>query len=83
MDFWLLILTLTCYFLATLIWLGYLWIPKDQLHRYGSWVVGVGWLCHSPALILQTDSPEFFPGGQFWRCSQSLQLDPGDCLSHP
>jgi cytochrome c-type biogenesis protein CcsB len=61
MDFWLLILTLTCYFLATLIWLGYLWIPKDQLHRLGSWVVGIGWCGHSLALILQTVTYGFFP----------------------
>ncbi len=61
MDFWLLILTVTCYFLATLIWLGYLWIQKDALHRYGSWVVGAGWGCHSLSLLLQTVAQGFFP----------------------
>jgi cytochrome c-type biogenesis protein CcsB len=61
MDFWLLLLTLACYFLATLIWLGYLWIPKDRLHRLGSWVVGIGWSSHTLALILQTATYGFFP----------------------
>ena len=61
MDFWLLILTLACYFLATLIWLGYLWFQKDALHRYGSWVVAAGWCCHSLSLILQTVAHGFFP----------------------
>jgi cytochrome c-type biogenesis protein CcsB len=61
MDFWLLILTLACYSLATLIWLGYLWIQKDYLHRYGSWVVGLGWSSHTLALLLQTIAQGFFP----------------------
>jgi cytochrome c-type biogenesis protein CcsB len=61
MDFWLPILALTCYFLATLIWLGYLWIQKDHLHRYGSWIVGLGWCSHTLALLLQTMARGFFP----------------------
>ncbi len=40
MDFRLLILTLACYFLATLIWLGYLWIPKDR--SASIWQLGGG-----------------------------------------
>jgi cytochrome c-type biogenesis protein CcsB len=61
MDFWLLILTLACYILATLIWLGYLWIQKDHWHRWGSWIVGIGWSSHTLALILQTAAYGFFP----------------------
>lgn len=61
MDLWLLIFTLAGYFLATLIWLGYLWVPKDDLHRYGSWVVGGSWGSHTLALFLQTVAQGFFP----------------------
>ena len=65
MDFWLLILTLTCYFLATLNWLGYLWIQKDKLYRSGTWIVFIGWCSHTTALFLETVAQGFFPVGNF------------------
>ena len=61
MTFWLLFLTLTCYFLATIIWLGYLWIQKDALYRHGTWIIAFGWSSHTAALILETIAQGFFP----------------------
>ena len=65
MDFWLLILTLACYFLATLIWLGYLWIQKDALYRFGTGIMALGWCSHTLALILETIAQGFFPVANF------------------
>lgn len=76
MSFWLLFLTLTCYFLATLIWLGYLWIQKDVLYRQGTGIMVLGWFSHSVALILETIAQGFFPvanlGGAFGLLSWAL-----------
>ena len=63
MDFWLLIVASACYFLATFIWLGYLWFQQDRLHRYGGWMMAAGWACHSLGLAAQTVARGFFPVG--------------------
>ena len=65
MDVWLFFLTLVCYFAATLIWLSYLWWQRDAWHRLGGWTIGLGWLCHSLALLQQTAIQGFFPVGGF------------------
>ncbi|AEB09864.1 c-type cytochrome biogenesis protein CcsB [Desulfobacca acetoxidans] len=61
MDAGLLILALSFYFLATFIWLGYLWVQLDILHRYGGWIIGVGCVWHSLGLARLTLEAGFFP----------------------
>ncbi len=55
------LLALVGYFLAGLLWFGYLRTPQEAKFRSAAWVVMVSWLSHSLALGWQTWEQGFLP----------------------
>jgi len=62
-EYWLFILALVSYGVATCIWLGFVWFQRDFLHRCAVWTVTLGWCSHTAGLIWQTVAQGFLPVG--------------------